>query len=55
MRLTGWPGLYEAFAHMLVGALLTVAALRPENRREALWLVAMLSLFELVMFKLQNG
>lgn len=53
--LTGWPGLYEASAHILVGALLTVAVLRPENRRETLWLLVVLSLFELLMFQTQNG
>ena len=53
--LTGWPGLFEAVAHMLVGALIAIAVLRTDARRPALWLLVTASLFELAMFKLQNG
>jgi len=53
--LTGWPGLFEAVAHMLVGALIAIAVLRPDHRGRALFVLVMASLFELAMFKLQNG
>ena len=53
--LTGWPGLFEAVAHMLIGGLIAIAALRPDHRRSVLFVLVMASLFELAMFKLQNG
>jgi len=48
--LTGWPGAYEALAHIALGVMLGAAIWREDLRGVALWIVAGLSLFELVMF-----
>ena len=53
--LTGWPGLYEALAHLLLGAMIAVAFLRDGVvRHVAVTLVIALTLFEVAMFKIQN-
>jgi hypothetical protein len=52
--LRGWPGAYEAFAHLLLGAMIAIAFLVPEERTVAVALVVGLSLFELAMFEVQK-
>lgn len=49
-ELTGWPGFVEAFAHLLLGAMIAVAVLRQDLRRLGAALVIGLSLFEVAMF-----
>jgi hypothetical protein len=50
--LTGWPGLYEALAHIGLGVLIAAVIWRRDMRRWAfLALVALIAL-ELIMFKL---
>jgi hypothetical protein len=44
-----WPGSYEAFAHLYVGALIVLAC-QAETRLVALPCLVILSLFELLMF-----
>jgi hypothetical protein len=44
-----WPGSYEAFAHIFVGALIVLAC-QAETRLVALPCLVILSLFELLMF-----
>jgi hypothetical protein len=51
--LTGWPGAYEALAHILLGAMIAVAALRAESRLYAIVLVVALTVIEVLMFKAQ--
>jgi hypothetical protein len=48
--LTGWPGAYEAFAHIVVGALIGVALVSRDLRRMALLLLVTVCLFELGIF-----
>ena len=47
-----WPGSYEAFAHLSVGALIVLAC-QAETRLVALPCLIILSLFELLMFLLR--
>ena len=48
--LTGWPGTYEAFAHIVVGALIGVALASRDLRRMALLLLLVVCAVELGMF-----
>lgn len=51
--LTGWPGLYEALAHVWVGVLLTLGVL-PTGVRGPAWIaLGVLTAFETVMFLLR--
>lgn len=47
--LTGWPGLYEALAHIFVGALI-VLAISGSNKFLARWALALLTTLEVVAF-----
>ena len=53
--LTGWPGFYEAFAHLLLGAMIAIAWTRRDERNYAGFLVILLTILEVVMFKAQVG
>ena len=53
-ELTGWPGFYEAFAHLLLGAMIAIAWLRFNERNYAWFLVIMLTLLEVLMFKAEG-
>jgi hypothetical protein len=48
-RRPGWPGRYEAAAHLYVGALIVLAC-QAETRLVALPCLIILSMFELPMF-----
>jgi hypothetical protein len=48
--LTGWPGAYEAFAHIALGAMIAIAFLVPEVRRPAIYLIVAVTLFETICF-----
>lgn len=53
--LTGWPGLYEALAHIAVGVLIGAAVYEfPVRRRAIVAIIVALSLFEILMFKAQG-
>jgi hypothetical protein len=52
--LTGWPGSYEAFAHIVVGMLFGVALVSRDLRRTAIVLLVALCLLELGMFMTQT-
>ncbi len=51
--LTGWGGTYEAFAHIVVGALIGVALVSRDMRWLALLLLSAVCLLELGMFMTQ--
>ncbi len=51
--LTGWPGIYEAFAHIWVGVLL-VFCFQTRIRLTAIITVVLISGLELVMFLLRG-
>jgi hypothetical protein len=53
--LTGWPGFYEALAHLLLGAMIAIAWTRRDERTYAWFLVIMLTLLEVLMFKAQGA
>jgi hypothetical protein len=48
--LTGWPGAYEAFAHIWVGILIGAAVLCKPYRRMSLTLLGALTTLELIKF-----
>ena len=48
--LTGWPGTYEAIAHIVVGILICAAWMSCYWRRFALWSLTLLTALELLMF-----
>lgn len=48
--LTGWPGTYEAFAHIWMGFLIAVACIDTTSRKNALILLGALSALEVVKF-----
>ena len=52
--LTGWPGAYEAFAHIVVGALIGVALASRDLRRIALLLLVAICILEFGMFMTQT-
>jgi hypothetical protein len=52
--LTGWPGAYEAFAHIAVGVLIGVALASRDLRRIALLLLVAVCLLEFGMFMTQT-
>lgn len=45
-----YPLTYEAFAHIFVGALIAIAVLRKDIRRQVILLLVAISTLELVMF-----
>ena len=49
-KLRGWPGIYEAMAHMFVGSLVTMAILSPALRPVAIFVFFVLGCFELFAF-----
>lgn len=53
--LTGWPGAYEALAHIALGALIGAAIYDARNRAPITSIIVALSVFEFVMFKMQGG
>ena len=54
--LTGWPGFYEALAHLLLGAMIAVAVLRGRDHGIYAWfLVIALTVLEIAKFKAQGG
>ena len=48
-----WPGTYEAFAHIWVGALLVLAIQRSSNRWNAILCLVAITVLEVVMFILR--
>lgn len=52
--LTGWPGAYEAFAHMFVGALITLIIIHG-SRKPAAIALACLSALEVAAFLLRGA
>jgi hypothetical protein len=52
--LTGWPGTYEALAHIALGALIAIAYFCKVDRAMTIMFIAVVTLLECAMFALQR-